>query len=188
MYYSFSTPFLIYLTSFLFGANFECFQTAIRMKTGKRAGYYYGEVHKKELNIWMHIVGMPFTVYGILLWLPAIFQLSYASAHILQNMIYIMYIGHYMTFDVPVALFTSVMYAPSLYFAHDSYFLWQSALWEGLGVSTTALIFQEALGHYLSGDPQSRIEAVPNAIVYAVYFSAKSLRRRAQKALRICWC
>ncbi len=39
-----------------------------------------------------------------------------------------------------------------------------------------SLVIQESIGHYIGGDPPSRPEAVPNAIVYACYYSVNHLR------------
>jgi len=48
-------------------------------------------------------------------------------------------------------------------------------LLQGLGISTAALVFQEIAGHWYGGDILSRWEAIPNAIVYAKYFSLHHL-------------
>ena len=45
----------------------------------------------------------------------------------------------------------------------------------GIFITCIALLFQEAVGHYYGGDKQSRIEAIPNAILYAKYFSLNHL-------------
>ena len=37
-------------------------------------------------------------------------------------------------------------------------------------IAFTSLFIQEYIGHYLGGDIPSRIEAIPNAIVYANFF------------------
>ena len=44
-------------------------------------------------------------------------------------------------------------------------------LQEGLGYAAGGLLFQEAIGHKCGGDIPSRSEGVPNAILYALYFS-----------------
>ena len=41
----------------------------------------------------------------------------------------------------------------------------------GFSISFIALVFQEIAGHYYGGDDPSRLEAIPNAIIYAMYFS-----------------
>ena len=43
-------------------------------------------------------------------------------------------------------------------------------LLKGLKTSFYALFFQEVIGHTLGGDEQSRFEAVPNAIIYAMHY------------------
>ena len=50
-----------------------------------------------------------------------------------------------------------------------------SILKTGLIVSSSALIFQELIGHWVGGDIPSRVEAIPNAILYAKYFSLHHL-------------
>jgi hypothetical protein len=42
-------------------------------------------------------------------------------------------------------------------------------------IAVIALTLQEVLGHWLSGDPQSRVEAIPNAILYAMYYSVSHI-------------
>jgi hypothetical protein len=41
----------------------------------------------------------------------------------------------------------------------------------GLGISIVALVIQETLGHQYGGDEPSRLEGVPNAIMYANYYA-----------------
>ena len=45
----------------------------------------------------------------------------------------------------------------------------------GMIYAVTALLCQEYFGHYLGGDELSRVEAIPNAIAYAVYYSTYHL-------------
>ena len=47
----------------------------------------------------------------------------------------------------------------------------------GFSVATLALTIQEVFGHWLCGDPPSRIEAIPNAIWHAGYYSIWHLIR-----------
>ena len=39
------------------------------------------------------------------------------------------------------------------------------------------IIFQEVIGHTIGGDDQSRLEAIPNAIVYAMHYSISHIIR-----------
>ena len=77
-----------------------------------------------------------------------------------------------------MGLLVAFYYMFPLYFAirhseynYDNTFLFR----KGLKIMTIALIFQEIFGHYLGGDPPSRMEAIPNAILYAMYYSVSHL-------------
>ena len=41
----------------------------------------------------------------------------------------------------------------------------------GFIISFVSLVFQEIFGHWIGNDIWSRAEAVPNAIIYAVFYS-----------------
>ena len=53
----------------------------------------------------------------------------------------------------------------------------RSLIKHGLSTSFYALFFQEIIGHTIGGDDQSRLEAIPNAIVYAMHYSVSHLIR-----------
>ena len=56
---------------------------------GKRiANDYYAEVHTKPLNSYCHTIGMPFTIYGMLLWIPMIFERDYKDYKKIQQFLY----------------------------------------------------------------------------------------------------
>ena len=63
----------------------------IGIGTGLDAVEYYGEVHLSYWNSVMHTMGMPFTSYGIVLALPALFNLDNDSANYLQKCVFIVY-------------------------------------------------------------------------------------------------
>ena len=152
---------------------------------------YYAEIHTKPLNSYCHTIGMPFTIYGMLLWIPVLFNLSNRQYINIQKFLYTSYMTHYIFMDYAIGGATAVVYSVPLYYARkkmNSTFLYlenngsdkHSTVWEyarmhlfikGLMVSSGALILQECLGHWLSGDQASRAEAVPNAILYAMYYS-----------------
>ena len=68
----------------------------------------------------------------------------------------------------------AICYFPSqeraMYRMNASKNKWKTALY-GLFVATTALTIQEVFGHWLGGDKPSRLEAVPNAIWHAGFYS-----------------
>jgi hypothetical protein len=45
----------------------------------------------------------------------------------------------------------------------------------GLVIACSALFMQEIIGHYIGGDQASRLEGIPNAILYAPYYSIAHL-------------
>ena len=135
---------------------------------------YYAEVHTTRWNAYIHTIGMPFTIYGMLLWIPALLCKSSYDANRLQRSLYIMYMCHYLIINVYITLGIMLMYITPLilsiekvYGNYDRKYLFTY----GFSISFIALVFQEIAGHYYGGDEPSRLEAIPNAIIYAIYFS-----------------
>lgn len=151
---------------------------------------YYAEVHTTQLNSYCHTLGMPFTIYGILLWLPMLFKLHWKRYIDIQKILYYMYMTHYIIMDVKIGLLIAFIYWYPLQYSikkieytfqhiknksikcvNEYGYLRLVVFIEGFMISMIALLLQEVIGHWLSGDPQSRIEAIPNAIIYAIYYS-----------------
>ena len=152
----------------------------IGIGTGLDAVEYYGEVHLSYWNSVMHTIGMPFTAYGFVLAIPSLFNLENEMAIYIQKCVFIIYFIHYLTFDPMIALIYFFLYSFPLYFAMITYKENENKrelLLKGLKTSFYALFFQEVIGHTLGGDEQSRIEAVPNAIIYAMHYSVSHLIR-----------
>ena len=173
------------------------------MKTGIDGVEYYGEAHLTRWNAWMHTIGMPFTIYGMVLWIPALLRLNPTMAHRLMFSLYYIYGGHYLRINLFIAtVYYFFYYFPTLLGSRDYSLTYSGAidaikkksddietttlvkrknttlnslLIRGLGISTAALLFQEIAGHWWGGDMLSRWEAIPNAIVYAKYFSLHHL-------------
>jgi uncharacterized membrane protein YGL010W len=149
------------------------------MSIGNMGIEYYGEVHPSYHNAMIHTIFMPITILGMLLWIPRVavyiplIGIKNSDSFFIQRAIYIMYMTHYITINFLMGIMLMIVYMSPLigsilYYNHRGY---QYALRDGLVLSVGALAVQEVFGHYLSGDPMSRIEAIPNAILYAVYFS-----------------
>ena len=119
---------------------------------------------------------MPFTIYGMLLWIPQVFQLNNKNSKKLQWFLYIMYMTHYIIINNIIGFYIALVYSIPLYFARLTYDKIKcNYLINGICISTSALLIQEGFGHLYSGDPPSRLEAIPNAIIYAMYFSVSHL-------------
>ena len=88
-----------------------------------------------------------------------------------------MYLTHYLCVDWRVAVLYSLVYTPvaTVSAMHHYYGASEHRFIRGLFVSIAALIFQEGVGHWWGGDKPSRIEAVPNAILYAKFYSLHHL-------------
>jgi uncharacterized membrane protein YGL010W len=150
--------------------------------TNKAGIDYYAEAHLSNWNSWMHTIGMPFTIYGISCWVPALFGmmriLSKRNQNKLQLATWYVYALHYMSIDVKRGLFCIAFY---LYPSYKAYTKTQSTkssfkssfklFLHGFFVSFLALAFQEFIGHSLGGDIPSRSEGVFNAILYAPLYS-----------------
>ncbi len=173
------------------------------MKTGIDGVHYYEEAHLKTWNAMMHTLGMPFFIYGIVLWIPALLRLNPSFAHRLMMSLYFMYGGHYLRINFIIGLLYFCVYyvpvsqglksysitycgnvdapkkksddIPSTTLVKRKREVYNTLLIKGLGISTIALLFQETVGHWYGGDIPSRWEAIPNAIAYAMYFSLHHL-------------
>jgi hypothetical protein len=140
---------------------------------GKRGVNYYGEMHLSPFNRYIHTVGMPFTIYGITQWLPLLFKLRpRESCRFLINL-YILYLSHYFAMDWKTGIMYTLVYTPIVAYSILQHYNINNKkkFQNGVIISVCALIFQEVLGHYCGGDGQSRIEGIPNAILYAKFFS-----------------
>ena len=148
-----------------------------KFHVGKEGYEYYGEVHKSKFNCYMHTLGMPFTIYGMTQWIPTLFLMSPKECVKCVRNLFFMYLTHYLSVDWKVAALYSVVYAPVAIVSclHHYWGTTNTRFKRGLLISISALLFQEGIGHWWGGDKPSRIEAIPNAILYAKYFSLHHL-------------
>lgn len=159
------------------GFSFSFIMQIVGMSYGEEGVRYYGEIHTMFLNRLIHCMFMPFTMYGVLLFVPnLIFYNNLNKINKLKRMTFVTYIAHYATFDVVGAILTAIYTLPITYFAikHQDKVCYQNMM-KGFAISFGALIIQEIFGHYISGDKPSRFEAIPNAIIYAPYFAINEL-------------
>ena len=167
----------LYIVSIIVGLRLNYILGLFGVLTGIQGIRYYAEVHLSYLNSIVHTLGMPFTYIGINIAVPALLNLSVGKTRVLQWCVYLVYISHYATISIPVALITACIY---YYTVKVSLRLYQMQLertgrfWvmmQGLSITVLALSCQEFFGHYLGGDNQSRIEGIFNAILYAKFYS-----------------
>ena len=148
---------------------------------------YYAEVHHSFQNKLCHTIGMPFTMFGAFLWIPALlfgefpsyyhykkYNYYILSEHF-RNCILMIYIGMYAQIDILMTLFVIAFYYPSYYYSMVMYRKLSRLQNFTIGLTTmvVALYFQELVGHKWGGDPASRIAFYPifNAVLYAPWFS-----------------
>lgn len=138
---------------------------------------YYAEVHTSYLNSIIHTIFMPFTIYGILLWVPRLCSLNLNHSIRLQQFLYTAYMTHYMLINFTIGILTSLYYILPLYAAKLTYlnFYNKKIGYTGFKIMTVALLIQEVFGHWIGCDNLSRFEGVPNAILYAMYYSVHHL-------------
>lgn len=158
------------------------------MYIGKQGVSYYAEVHRMRLNSYCHTLGMPIFAYGMLVVLPLLMGEKEKDALCVQDLLYGSYMTHYIHVSPRVGIVTSVVYAVPLVMARkrviDFYSRFMSkdkttlvervktpTFQEAAAISICTMVCQEFLGHYMSGDPPSRVEGIPNAILYAMYYS-----------------
>lgn len=150
----------------------------IGMLNGLEGIDYYAEVHQTRWNRIVHTIGMPFTFYGISCWFPALFGLRNIEKNRMQKFFWTLFVVHYISIDFFRGMFCLLYYIYPAFLAYKRtrYTITDRDLFiHGFLVSTASLIFQEYVGHYLGGDDPSRLEGVPNAIIYSVYYSTYHL-------------
>jgi hypothetical protein len=187
-------------TLFMLGYNFNYVQNIFCMRNLSDGVQYYGEVHHSYWNSFIHTLFMPFTMFGMYLWIPALFKLNETNALELKWRIMLFYIGLYSR----ISLFNTFVIIGLYYFPYtystriynglykygffnalliDEYYLQnikiinngKKCLIYGIVISFTSLFIQETIGHYFGGDEPSRLVAVPNAILYAAFYSVSHL-------------
>ena len=80
------------------------------MYVGQKGVSYYGEAHLSPWNAWIHTCMMPFSIYGILLWIPALLRLNPNYARKLIWFLYYLWGGHYYDMNKLGALMYFCMY------------------------------------------------------------------------------
>ena len=148
---------------------------AFNMYTLQAGVDYYGEVHRSGWNCLIHTLFMPLTMMGMFLWIPALFKMTPHRAFQLRKEVSFIYIGHYLRIRLVPTMFVIGLYSMPYAYSHIWYTRWyyykEPIFLRGFLLSFAALFIQEVIGHYIGGDDPSRIEGIPNAIVYAPYFS-----------------
>lgn len=169
-------PYTPYICSSILGYySYDLLKPYIHV--GQTGVDYYAEAHLSPWNARIHTMGMPFTIFGILQWVPTLLGLNYNQSKMLAYNLYTLYAGHYFRIDKRVFLmylmfyYLPLKYAINEYKIHDPSSLRWWLFKKGFITSFLALGFQEGIGHYIGGDIPSRPEGVLNAIVYAMYFS-----------------
>ena len=181
-------PVVSYVQGSLLGIVVPMFLSDIGFKIGKKGVLYYAEVHNSSLNSYCHTFGMPFFVYGILIVLSMLPSETKEKAQQVQDVLYSSYMTHYLILDPRAGAVTALVYSvpyitarnavEKFYGEEERPFrtrLKSELLKAGGSLAFSALLVQEYVGHYLGGDPPSRIEAIPNAILYAIYFSVSHM-------------
>lgn len=169
----------IFLLSKLLGYKSYDFLSKF-MLVGEKGIEYYREAHLTKWNSFIHTLFMPFSMYGMLLWIPALLKLNRKFARILILSIYFFYGGHYLRIN---KLNTLIYYLQYYYTIKWALKKWQDntnkmkLLTDGLIITGTGLSLQEILGHWFGGDIPSRFEAIPNAILYSMYFASSHFLR-----------
>ena len=162
----------------------------IGMSVGIPGVNYYAEVHTSSLNSYIHSIFMPFTIFGILLWFPCLFSTSIIKQNHIRVGLYLGYITHYLLIDMYVAFLVMLWYIPSLFYSIYYTNIWTHKMRKKRGfiIATVALIIQEYFGHFLGGDDPSRIVAIPNAILYACYYSVSHFAYRGWFIILLLLC
>ena len=109
--------------------------------TGQAGVDYYAEVHMSRLNSYIHTAFMPFTIYGMFLWIPRALNLSFYDSLHFDMCIYVAYMTHYMTINAWVGMVACLYYFVPLVLAYVTHMRvgMHRLLGVGLAASTLAL-------------------------------------------------
>lgn len=143
------------------------------MLQGEAGIQYYEEVHQSPQNALVHTLGMPVTSYGLIKMVPVLLGFNIKKAHYFQKSIFGLYVFHYISIQPLIGLSFLFFYRYPMMYAMRHYQNTVGCLLHGLCIAFISLIFQEYFGHYLSGDPPSRLEGIPNAILYSNFFAIR---------------
>lgn len=161
------------------GLGFHLFQDAIGMASLEKGVEYYGEVHLSFWNSVIHTIFMPFTMYGMFIWIPSFLNLNPGEAFRLKKNVCLIYLGIYSRINPYITCLIMFVFSIPFILSTEKYqSLHQTRMYcigYGLFFAVGALMMQEIVGHYIGGDDASRVEAIPNAIVYANYYSIAHL-------------
>lgn len=143
--------------------------------SGLKGVEYYAEIHQSSWNSWMHTLFMPFTYGGFNLAIPGLLKMPFRAATKFRWLIFVSYLFHYVTISRVTTLLIALFYGSMLSYLDEFYscLSHRDNLMLGLIVSVIALVIQEVFGHWLGGDDASRTEGIPNAILYAVFYSVQ---------------
>ena len=163
------------------------------MIIGIKGVEYYAEAHITPLNILVHTICMPYTIYGILYCTSTILFLNKKQIYYFSHLLYFIYGGHYLKINLFGTLCYYIMYYPVVYYFNYNY-NYQKVILDtikkkniislpvcfylfknGFYIMFMGLFIQEIVGHYLDGDIASRPDGVANAILYSMYFSSTEL-------------
>lgn len=142
---------------------------------------FYAEVHQSFWNALIHTFFMLGTMFGMFLWVPALLNCDPNTAKKYRNFTCLIYIGHYIQISLFTSFFVCAWYYKVYKYSENvyasNYKTKKSNFVYGLLFSIISLFIQETLGHYIGGDPASRLTFWPilNAVLYAPYFSVDHL-------------
>lgn len=146
---------------------------------------YYKEAHLSVWNTTIHALIMPYTIYGMLIWIPGLLRLNSINSRKLNYYLYFLWGGHYFIISKIGGLIYFLNYFYSVKYANTYIITFYEKnklkknvhnllVIKGLLISFGGLLFQEIIGHYIGKDINSRLEGIPNAIIYAMYFSSNN--------------
>ena len=146
----------------------------------------YSQIHGNNANQIIHGIGMPIVAY-------AVFGLS--NFHVNTSFTFIIYFAYfiyYSTFDTLGALFSLLLYFPSIYCSIQEYYDivhyykngYNSFIFENKQLKMTkyyinifwaSVVFQELIGHFVYERANSDLLQLPNSITQAPLFASRAL-------------
>lgn len=134
--------------------------------------YTYAEIHNNDANIIMHVLGMPFVMYGCFRGIPSLFYMNKEQMIFFARSIMSTYILYYSFINWKYGFISYILGMPIYTLSIKHYKPNNGNTLRCILIIFTALYFQEVCGHTLFENVNSRMEIkyISNAILYAPLF------------------
>ena len=145
-----------------------------------QSGYdLYKELHQNPYNQFIHGIGMPFTILGVFIWLPALLGFFKDSARIFNYCLTLVFCAYYVSWDPVGGLLCLLFYR--FYIADCIRYtqMTKRNRRQSIAIGFVGMLFfiglQEGIGHTFFEEKNSDLCQLPNSIIIAPIFGMRAL-------------